>query len=260
MTGFTGKAGLVTGAGSGIGRAIAVGLAQRGVAVMVLDVDPNAAEQTAETITGPGGQAIAVAADIADEDAVRDAVTAVVDEFGRLDIAVNNAAIASTDHDLTGMSGRHWERVLRINLTGTFFCLKYEIPQMVRAGGGAIVNIASTGGLYAIPRAPAYVASKHGVVGLTKVAAVDYARDGIRVNAVAPAITRTAMFDEVADGTDMVAQVADGTDMVAQQEAATPLGRLATPQEIADAAIWLCSDEASYITGTVLSVDGGRRA
>lgn len=250
MTGFTGKASLVTGAGSGIGHAIAIGLAQRGVAVMVLDVDPNAAEQTAETITGSGGQAIAVAADIADEDAVRDAVTAVVDEFGRLDIAVNNAAIASTDQDLTDMSGRHWERVLKINLTGTFFCLKYEIPQMIRAGGGAIVNIASTGGLYAIPRAPAYVASKHGVVGLTKVAAVDYARDGIRVNAVAPASTRTAMFDEVADG----------TDMVAQQEAATPLGRLATPQEIADAAIWLCSDEASYITGTVLSVDGGRRA
>ncbi|ULN44915.1 SDR family oxidoreductase [Mycolicibacterium goodii] len=250
VTGLAGKASLVTGAGSGIGRAIAIGLAQRGVAVAVLDLDGPAAEQTAETIIGAGGQAMTVATDIADEDAVRAAVCAVVDEFGRLDVAVNNAAVASTDQVLTDMSGRQWERVLQINLTGTFFCLKYEIPAMIRVGGGTIVNVASNGGLYAIPRAPAYVASKHGVVGLTKVAAVDYARDGIRVNAVAPAITRTAMFDEVADG----------TDMAAQQEPVTPLGRLATPQEIADAAIWLCSDEASYITGTVLSVDGGRRA
>ncbi|WP_441960626.1 SDR family NAD(P)-dependent oxidoreductase [Mycolicibacterium houstonense] len=250
MTGLAGKAGLVTGAGSGIGRAIAVGLARRGVAVAVLDVDRPAAERTAETIIGTGGQARAVASDIADEDAMRAAVCAVVDEFGQLDLAVNNAAVASTGQNLTEMSGRHWERVLQINLTGTFYCLKYEIPQMIRAGGGAIVNIASSGGLYAIPRAPAYVASKHGVVGLTKVAAVDYAGDGIRVNAVAPSITRTAMFDGVAGG----------ADTVTQQEAVTPLGRLATPQEIADAAIWLCSDEASYITGTVLSVDGGRRA
>ncbi|MFF4621782.1 SDR family NAD(P)-dependent oxidoreductase [Nonomuraea jabiensis] len=250
MTDFTGKVGLVTGAGSGIGRAIASGLGRRGAAVAVLDLDESTAEETADAIIGAGGTATAVRVDVADEDSVRRAVASVVERFGRLDVAVNNAAIPSTGQDLTTMTANAWERVMRINLTGTFFSLKHEIPELLRTGGGAIVNIASNGGLYAIPHAPAYVASKHGVVGLTKVAAVDYAPHGIRVNAVAPAITRTAMFD----------QVAQGTDMIAEQEASTPLGRLATPEEIADAAIWLSSDEASYVTGTTLSVDGGRRA
>jgi NAD(P)-dependent dehydrogenase (short-subunit alcohol dehydrogenase family) len=247
---LTSKAGLVTGAGSGIGRAIASGLARRGASVAVLDLNETAAAGTVEAITAAGGTAIAFQVDVADEDSVRSAVARTVEVFGKLNLAVNNAAVASTGQKLTDMTGQAWERALRINLTGTFFSMKYEIPQLRCAGGGAIVNIASNGGLYAIPHAPAYVASKHGVVGLTKVAAVDYARSGIRVNAVAPAPTRTAMFD----------QVAQGTDMIAQHEAITPLGRLATPDEIADAAIWLCSDESTYVTGITLSVDGGRRA
>ncbi|MBV7672484.1 glucose 1-dehydrogenase [Streptomyces halstedii] len=249
MSDFTGKAGLVTGAGSGIGRAIASGLARRGAAVAVLDLDEAAAHETAEEITGVGGRAIAIRVDIADEDSVRSAIGRTVAELGRLDLAVNNAGVPSSGRQLTGMPAQEWERVLRINLTGTFFCLKHGIPELRRAGGGAIVNIASGGGLHAIPLSPAYVASKHGVVGLTKAAAVDYAADGIRVNAVAPGMTRTAHLD----------RAVEGTGLIAQHKALTPLGRLATPDEIADAAVWLCSDESSYITRTTLSVDGGRR-
>ncbi|WP_432089929.1 SDR family NAD(P)-dependent oxidoreductase [Streptomyces sp. NRRL F-5630] len=250
MSDFTDKVGLVTGAGSGIGRAIASGLARRGAAVAVLDVDEAAAHETAEKIAGAGGRAIAVRADIADENSVRSAIGRTVAEFGRLDVAVNNAAVSSSGRQLTEMRAQEWEGVLRVNLTGTFLCLKYEIPELRRAGGGAIVNIASGGGLHAIPLSPAYVAGKHGVVGLTKAAAVDYAADGIRVNAVAPGMTRTAHLD----------RATEGTGMIAQHQALTPLGRLATPDEIADAAVWLCSDESSYVTGTTLSVDGGRRA
>ncbi|MFJ3187602.1 SDR family NAD(P)-dependent oxidoreductase [Streptomyces halstedii] len=249
MSDFTGKVGLVTGAGSGIGRAIASGLARRGAAVAVLDLDEAAAHETAEEITGAGGRAIAIRVDIADEDSVRSAISRTVAEFGRLDLAVNNAGVPSSGRQLTGMPAQEWERVLRINLTGTFFCLKHGIPELRRAGGGAIVNIASGGGLHAIPLSPAYVAGKHGVVGLTKAAAVDYAADGIRVNAVAPGMTRTAHLD----------RAVEGTGLIAQHTALTPLGRLAAPDEIADAAVWLCSDESSYITGTTLSVDGGRR-
>ncbi|WP_022899917.1 SDR family NAD(P)-dependent oxidoreductase [Humibacter albus] len=250
MSGFAGKAALVTGAGRGIGRAIACGLARLDADVAVLDLDQAAAEQTAAAIRESGGNAIGVHVDVADEQSVAIAVAAVAKAFERLDVAVNNAGIPSTGEDLAEMSAQSWEHVLRVNLTGTFLSLKHEIPELLRAGGGAIVNIASNGGLRAIPQAPAYVASKHGVVGLTKVAAVDYARRGIRVNAVAPAITRTAMFD----------RVAGDTDMAARQEAITPLGRLATPEEVAAVAIWLCSADASYITGTTVSVDGGRQA
>ncbi|MFJ2226628.1 SDR family oxidoreductase [Streptomyces halstedii] len=163
----------------------------------------------------------------------------VMDAFGGLDFAVDNAGIPSHNRILTDMTLQEWEHVLRVNVIGTWLCMKYELPALQRRGGGAIVNVASNGGLYAIPAAPAYVASKHGVVGLSKVT-VGYGPDNIRVIALCPALTKTAMFDGV------VARA--GTQMVAQQEAVTPPRRLAESEEVAAAAVWLCSPEATYVT------------
>ncbi|WP_019544787.1 SDR family NAD(P)-dependent oxidoreductase [Streptomyces sulphureus] len=252
MSSYAGKAGLVTGAGSGIGRASALEFARRGAVIAVLDLDEDSARRTVELIAKEGGQAEAVAVDIGDEESVQQAVAQVVSTFGGLDFALNNAGLASHGRVLTEMSLQEWERVLRVNVIGTWLCMKYELPAMQQRGGGAIVNVASNGGLYAISGAPAYVAGKHGVVGLSKVAAVDHGPDGIRVNALCPSVTETAMFDGVVAST--------GAHIIEQQTAVTPLRRLATPEEVAAAAVWLCSPDASYITGTALSVDGGRRA
>jgi NAD(P)-dependent dehydrogenase (short-subunit alcohol dehydrogenase family) len=250
MSDFTGKVGLVTGAGNGIGRASSVAFGTRGAAVGVLDIREQDALDTASLVKEAGGRALPIAVDIGDEASVEAAVAQVVEAFGGLDFAVNNAGIQGAKETLAELSFEQWDRVLRVNLDGVFFCMKYELPHMLARGGGAIVNISSSAGLYALPGMPAYVASKHGVVGLSKAAAVDYAKHEIRINCVCPASTVTPMYEAVAAGTDL-AEV---------QAAATPLGRLAQPEEIAEAAVWLCSSHASYATALTMSLDGGRRA
>jgi NAD(P)-dependent dehydrogenase (short-subunit alcohol dehydrogenase family) len=246
MTTPSAKAGLVTGAGSGIGRATALEFARGGARVAVLDINENAAAETAAAIAESGGQALAVGVDIGDEKSVRAAVARVASAYGQLDFAVNNAGISSFHDQLDQMELDDFEHVVHVNLGGTFLCLKYELPLL--ADGGAIVNVASSGGLHAIPNAPAYVASKHGIVGLTKAAARDYASRNIRINSVCPGPTHTPFYEKVAAGTDMTAQM----------EAITPLGRLAEAREVAAAVVWLCSDAASYVTGIALPIDGGR--
>lgn len=247
---FEGKVGLVTGAGRGIGREAALGFAARGAAVGVLDIREEDARDTVAAIEASGGRALPLAVDVADEDSVGTAVTAVAEAFGGLDFAHNNAGVTGEPATrLHEMTTAEWDRIVAINLTGTYNCMKYELALLEERGGGAIVNTSSNAGLYGIPGMPAYVASKHGVVGISKSAAVDYGPKGIRVVALCPGSTATPMMKEFTAGTDGAARRAQ----------AIPLGRLAEPEEIAAAAVWLCSDAARFVTGVFLSVDGGRR-
>jgi NAD(P)-dependent dehydrogenase (short-subunit alcohol dehydrogenase family) len=250
MTDFSGRFGLVTGAGTGIGRASARAFAAHGAGVAVLDINEQEARETVRLVTEAGGRAIPVVIDVGDESSVRDGVAQVVDEFGALDFAHNNAGIMTGNALVQDLVTDEWDLMLRVNLTGVFYCMKYELPHLVERGGGAIVNTASNAGLHAVPGMPAYVAAKHGVVGLSKAAAVDYGSRGVRVNALCPGSTRTPMLEAFTLG----------TDGVGQRERAIPLGRLGTPEELAAAAVWLCSPDSSFVTGIAMSADGGRRA
>ena len=241
------KAIIVTGAASGIGEAAAHLFIKNGARLLLLDVSP-AGEAVARSITQAGGTARFVHTDISDEAAVEAAVASALDNFGGLDGAFNNAAIANCGKTLHELSERDWHRCIDINLTGTFFCLKHEIAAMLAAGGGSIVNTASVAGLVNVAAHAEYVAAKHGVIGLTRSAAGDYAMRGIRVNAIAPGGVKTAM---------LAASFAEHPERIEMVNDAHPLGRPADPQEIAHAAMWLLSDAASFVTGAVLSVDGG---
>ena len=247
-----GKVALVTGAGSGIGRATALAFARRGVRVVVADLDPEGGEATVAALRAEGGEGRFVRVDVGDPAQVEAMVQACLDAFGRLDYAFNNAG---TGGAVMGRTGDYplddWEQVLRVNLTGVFLCLKYELPVMARQGGGAVVNNASAAGLVGLPKAPAYTASKHGVVGLTRAAAWEYARYGVRVNAVCPGWTETRLVTEGALGA--------GTNPALREQLVQPIAlrRLGRPEEVAEAVVWLCSDAASFVTGAALPVDGG---
>ncbi len=242
------KIALVTGAGSGIGRATSLVLAREGATVVVSDVNADGGEETLSAIKDMGGDGMFVHADVSRAADVEALVGAVVNAYGRLDIAYNNAGIEGfTGGRLHEYPEDTWDRLIDINVKGVWLCLKYEIPQMLKQGGGAIVNTASAAGLVGSRQMSAYVASKHAVVGLTKSAALEYAKDSIRVNAVCPGIIDTPMMDRLVEGRD---------DYAASIPTRQPIGRKGTPGEIAEAVTWLCSDAASLVTGLAMSVDG----
>ncbi len=244
-----GKVALVTGAAAGIGRASALALAGAGAALCVADIDSAGAAETAERILEAGGSAIAVTCDVTRVGEVKSMVAATLDHFGRLDAAVNNAGIAgSFNHRLHEADDDMFEQVLSVNLRGVWHCMKAELAPMFQQGSGSIVNIASVAGLIGAPKAAAYTASKHAVVGITKSAALEYAKAGIRINAICPAFTDTAMVRGA---------VAENPMMGAIMERAIPMGRLGLPGEIAEAVLWLCSEGSSFVTGHQLVLDGG---
>ena len=242
------KIALVTGGGSGIGRATALTFAREGAKVVVADIVVTGGEETVQLIHAAGGESIFVKADMANASDIEAMVQKVVATYGRLDCAHNNAGIEGATGRTADYSEAEWDRVIRINLTAVWLCMKYEIPQMLKQGGGAIVNTASDAGLLGVPQMPAYVASKHGVVGLTKTAALEYAKSGIRVNAVCPGVIHTPMVERITGQRPGRAE---------RMTAAEPVGRMGKPEEIAAAVVWLCSDAASFVTGLPMAVDGG---
>jgi NAD(P)-dependent dehydrogenase (short-subunit alcohol dehydrogenase family) len=243
-----GKVALVTGASSGIGRATAEAFMRHGYATALLDRDTALGAQTAQEL-GALGDCRFIACDVTDEGAVRSAIAEAVTTFGRIDAAFNAAGINGDMGLTTDATTDNWDRVMAVNLRGLWFCLRYEIEQMLAQGGGAIVNCASSAGLVGVPGLAIYAASKHGVIGLTRSTALEYARSNIRVNAVCPGMIDTPMW-----------QRSISEEMTAQLLASDPAGRLGKPEEIAAAVLWLCSDASSFVNGHALSVDGGMTA
>ncbi len=248
-----GKVALITGGASGIGRATALIYAREGAKLVIADMNEDGGQQTAHMIQENGGDATFAKVDVTDAASVEALIGTTVSTYGRLDCAHNNAGISGA-----GIGGvlptatanypeARWHQVIAINLTGVWLCMKYEIPQMLKQGGGTIVNTASVAGLVGLPYASAYVASKHGVVGLTKTAALEYAKSGIRVNCVCPGYIETPMTEAGMNDPDRLAR------MIASE----PMGRIGRPEEIGETVAWLSSDASSFVTGHTMTIDGG---
>ncbi len=239
---------IVTGASAGIGRATALAFAREGVDVVVADLDAERGEKVAAEVSAFGVDSCFVPTDVSNPDDVAKLVRITAERYGRIDYAFNNAGIEGAQAPTGECTIENWNRTIGINLTGVFLCMREEIEFMVEHGGGAIVNNASVAGLVGFAGIPAYTASKHGIVGLTKTAALEYATQAIRVNAVCPGIIHTEMIDRFTHGDAAAAEQMRGLE---------PVGRMGEPEEIADAVVWLCSERASFVTGQAIAVDGG---
>jgi NAD(P)-dependent dehydrogenase (short-subunit alcohol dehydrogenase family) len=242
------KVALVTGGSTGIGRATAIAFAREGARVVVADVAAPEGEETVAQIRAQGGEALFVRADVSKAQEVAALIDRTIASYGLLDCAFNNAGIEGVMAPTAECTEENWDRTLAVNLKSAFLCMKYELPHMLARGKGSIVNCSSIAGLVGFQNLPAYVASKHGMIGLTRSAALEYAKRGIRINAVCPGVIRTPMVDRVTQGR---------AEIEAQFIGPQPIGRMGTPEEIAAAVLFLCSDGASLVTGQALAVDGG---